>query len=243
MKINVAGLSDQGKTRNENQDCLIISKSSNLYCVSDGMGGLPYGKVTAEIVRDRLKASFMLMKQAGVEINCENIEKTIKKISHHIQTMGNVYNGVTLYGATLTGMCISDDKVFIMNVGDSRVYRYSNHELTQLTKDQSLVQYWIDKGKLSEDEAKTHPMRNAILEFMGKAPEVKPFIDEIECHDHDIYCICSDGLFSMIDESRIKEILENNQVLEEKCQQLVLEANDAGGKDNITVLLVETVKE
>lgn len=238
MKIDVCGITNQGRVRSENQDSLIIDEELNLYCISDGMGGLAYGKITAEIVRDKMIAYFRLLNEKKIEINCEVIKILLKKISHSIQIMGNVENGSTLYGATLTGMILKDNKAYIMNVGDSRVYKY-NQQLIQLTKDQSVVQYMIDKGKINECEAKTHPMRNAILEFMGKAPYIKPSICEIELNDQDIYCICSDGLFSMIDESKIQEIIESNQTLEEKCHQLVNEANIAGGKDNISVILVK----
>ena len=239
MEINVASYTDKGKVRKENQDCLIVSEDLNLYCVSDGMGGLEYGKVTAEIVRDQLILYIKLLKDKKLDITCETIEKLLCKISQNIQMMGNVEYGHTLYGATLTGLLIHDNKAFIMNVGDSRVYKLCNHQFVQLTKDQSLVQYWVDLGKISEIEAKNHPRRNIILEFMGKASEIHPGVNEFEISNNEIYCICSDGLFSMIEESRIQEILESNLSLDNKCQQLIDEANIAGGKDNISVVLVE----
>ena len=239
MKINVAGISDQGKVRSENQDCLIINEELNLYCVSDGMGGLAYGKATAEIVKDQMNLYFDLLNKKNLEINCENVENIIKKISHNIQIMGNVEYGQTLYGATLTGIVLKEEKAILMNVGDSRVYRYYDGNLVQLTKDQSLVQRFVDQGRISQEQAKVHPMRNMILEFMGKAPNVHPLVNEIDLNDQEIYCICSDGLFSMVSESRIQEILESNQCLNDKCQQLVSEANEAGGKDNISIILIE----
>ena len=242
MEIQVASCCDQGKIRKENQDCLIIDEKNHLYCVSDGMGGLAYGKATAEMVKDQLPVYIRQIKERKLPIDEDSLEIIIKKISQNIQMMGNVFNGETLYGATLTGILIQEEKSLIMNVGDSRVYRYKNHELIQLTKDQSLVQYWIDKGKLTKEKAKTHDMRNVILQFMGKAPYVDPLVEEIQIQENEIYCICSDGLFGMIEESQIQEILENNQTLEEKCFDLVNKANQAGGKDNISVILVE-IKE
>lgn len=239
MKINTAYLTDQGKIREENQDCIIIDKNIHLYCVSDGMGGLPYGKVTAEIVRDQMIAYFRLLIEKKIEITIEVIENILKKISHHIQTMGNVENGVTLYGATLTGILVVEDQVFVMNVGDSRVYQYKDATFTQLTKDQSLIQYLIDNHKISKSEVHIHPMRNAILEFMGKPPKIKPSVFTLKCTDGETYCICSDGLFSMVEEVSIQKVLENDLTLNEKCHQLVDEANHAGGKDNISIILVE----
>ena len=242
MKIKVASRCDQGRDREENQDCLILDYNHHLYCVSDGMGGLPYGKVTAQIVSEQMLTYTQLLIDKEIDFDINNLELMIKKISTSIQQMGNVEGGNTLYGATLTGLLINDKKAFVMNVGDSRVYRYKDSKLVQLTKDQSLVQYWIDKGRFTKEQVKNHPMRNAILEFMGKAPHINPQIDEIKISNNETYCICSDGLFGMLEDEQIQDILNNNLSLEDKCHRLVDMANDAGGKDNISVILVE-IKE
>ncbi len=243
MNIQISSISDIGKVRTDNEDCLIISEESRLYCVSDGMGGLAYGKVTAEIVREQMLAYFHLLNENNIEITSEKINDIIKKISQHISMMGNVFGGETLYGATLTGLAFSEDKAYVFNVGDSRVYRCNTNGLTQLTKDQNLITHMIDTGKIDKLKAKTHSLRNVVLEFMGKPPFVKPDVFEIEINNHDIYCICSDGLFSMVDEQEIQDILMSDLTLDDKCQQLVDKANAAGGKDNISVILLELRKD
>lgn len=243
MIIEVSSLSDIGKVRDDNEDCLIISDSSHLYALTDGMGGLAYGKVAAEIVRDQMLTYFQLMKENNVVITCEVLEKVIKKISEYIQKMGNVFGGCTLYGATLTGLVINDEKGFLMNVGDSRVYRYNQEGLVQLTKDQNLLTHLIDTGKVTEEQRNSSLIRNVVLEYMGKAPFVKPNISEIDIKDEDVFCICSDGLFDTVEEKGIEDILMSPLSLDEKCNQLVKCANDAGGKDNISVILVKIRKE
>ena len=101
----------------------------------------------------------------------------------------------------------------------------------------------MDTGKITDANKNSSYIRNVVLEFMGKAPFVKPNITEIDIKNEDIFCICSDGLFAMIEENDIQDILMNSLSLEQKCKQLVQKANDVGGKDNISVILVKVRKE
>ncbi|HYX28997.1 MAG TPA: PP2C family serine/threonine-protein phosphatase [Pyrinomonadaceae bacterium] len=210
--------------------------------VSDGMGGALAGDVASrmaiEAVRDVLletssnnndcdpdSSLVECLKQATLEAN-RNI--------HYKSLEDSRCSGM---GATLTGAAIKDDKLDLIQVGDSRAYVMRGEQIRLATKDQSLVQQLVDVGQISEAEAETHMFRNVILQALGAQNELTPATARIQLRDGDTLLLCSDGLSGKLRNEDIRQIVADAEDLNAACSALVAEANNRGGEDNITVVL------
>ena len=143
-------------------------------------------------------------------------------------------------GATFTAIGVTPKAIDIIQVGDSRAYLVRSGKIYQVTKDQSLVQQLIDAQQISPEEAETHTLKNVILQALGAQNEIYPVSARIKPHLHDVFLLCSDGLSNKVDAASMQKIvLENLEKLEMACAQLVKEANERGGEDNITVVLAK----
>jgi protein phosphatase len=140
-------------------------------------------------------------------------------------------------GATLTGAAIKDDKLDLVQVGDSRAYVMRGQQIRLATKDQSLVQQLVDVGQISEAEAETHMFRNVILQALGAQNELTPATARIQLRDGDMLLLCSDGLSGKLRNEDIRQIVADAGDLSAACSALIAEANNRGGEDNITVVL------
>ena len=142
-------------------------------------------------------------------------------------------------GTTLTMALVQGSKALIANIGDSRTYVVRDHQLNQITKDHSLVGGLLAQGMIKEEEVYTHPQRNIIFRSLGQAEQVSPDLFQVDLVDGDVLFLCSDGLWEMVrDKQEIVRIVEESDNLKNACQKLVDAANDAGGEDNISVILV-----
>lgn len=210
--------------------------------VSDGMGGALAGDVASrmavEAVRDVLlgghndgngcdpESSLVdCLKHATLEAN-KNI--------HYKSLEDSRCSGM---GATLTGAAIKDDKLDLVQVGDSRAYVMRGQQIRLATKDQSLVQQLVDVGQISEAEAETHMFRNVILQALGAQNELTPATARIQLRDGDMLLLCSDGLSGKLRNEDIRQIVADAGDLSAACSALIAEANNRGGEDNITVVL------
>jgi protein phosphatase len=140
-------------------------------------------------------------------------------------------------GTTVTAAYVGEREVTIAHVGDSRAYVLRDGELTRLTRDHSLVGELVARGKLTEEQAETHPQRSVITRALGPEPEVQVDVQTYPARAGDVFMVCSDGLTSMVPEARVREILQAGSSLEVVGRDLIVAANDAGGRDNITVIL------
>jgi protein phosphatase len=142
-------------------------------------------------------------------------------------------------GTTLTMALVQGSKALIANIGDSRTYVVRDHQLNQITKDHSLVGGLLAQGMIKEEEVYTHPQRNIIFRSLGQAEQVSPDLFQVDLVDGDVLFLCSDGLWEMVrDKQEMVRIIEESDNLKNACQKLVDAANDAGGEDNISVILV-----
>ncbi len=242
-KITAAGLTDTGMKRKHNEDTFLIDKSVGVLLAADGVGGQDAGEVASQAVvesvadflyefdpsmlppEDALDTSHALIREAVTNAN--------KKIYHKNQE--RTYAGQGPMGATLVGVWLSKDdpdRLFVFHMGDSRIYRYRAGEFTQLTKDHTLYQQWLDEG--GEGPA---PKKNIITRAMGHSLDQDVDIQEQDYVEGDIYLLCSDGLTGMVDDETISGVLGRQPDLAECCQELIRLANAAGGTDNITVVL------
>ena len=227
----------------DNMGHFTLGEKGLVLVVSDGMGGALAGdvasKMAIEAVRDVLMgnnsegpgcepdaALVDCLKQATLQAN-RNI--------HYKSLEDSRCSGM---GATLTAAAIKDDKLDLVQVGDSRAYVMRGKQIRLATKDQSLVQQLVDVGQISEEEAETHMFRNVILQALGAQNELAPATARIQIRQGDMLLLCSDGLSGKLRNEEIRQIVaDSNGNLATACQALVDEANKRGGEDNITVVL------
>ena len=239
--MQAQGSSDAGRVREENQDVFAVREDLGLALLADGMGGGRAGGVAAELAVDAA-----LEHLAGIlrrqPLAPQHMGAAIKLANDRVVGMANAISAYRGMGTTLIATMIDGPKSYIAHVGDSRVYRYNAGALTQITKDHSLVQEWVDNGVISADEARHAPNRNVITRAIGAKPNVQADVVEVELADDDLLLLCSDGLTGMLTDEQIGHVLaagdaSTDDDLSALAAQLVAAANRAGGTDNITVVL------
>ncbi|MBQ2801025.1 MAG: Stp1/IreP family PP2C-type Ser/Thr phosphatase [Lachnospiraceae bacterium] len=233
-------ITDIGLKRKINQDYVFSSEMQvgalpNLFIVADGMGGHKAGdyasRKATQIIVESIKSSeetspVRLIRTAVERANKELLKKA--KESEDYEGMGT-----TMVVATITEECL-----YVANVGDSRLY-IINDEINQVTKDHSLVEEMVRMGGIDEETAKYHPKKNVITRAVGGAEEIEIDFFELKLMPGDIILMCSDGLTNMLDDEEIKLIIKKQRDVIEKAEELVKAANENGGRDNITVTIIE----
>ena len=243
------GLTDTGRQRDNNEDAFIaqtiFNKQFVLACVIDGVGGYEGGEIAASIAKETILHSFKPSSYDLAKVAREAFISANEKIYKEKLESGK--NTSMACVATLAVVDIKNNKFYYAHVGDTRLYLYRDHSLVKITKDQSFVGFLEDSGRLSEDEAMKHPKRNEINNALGfdmQSVLQKDFIETGESPflPGDTILLCSDGLTDMVDSKKISAVLEKKISLGQKATELIAAANDAGGKDNITVVLVQNYK-
>ena len=227
--VKAGGLTHIGKVRKLNEDCFAVGE--NFALVSDGMGGHNKGEVASSLVVR------MLTEKLKANITKEELVKYVMEVNRAVVQKANTdfeYDGM---GATLVLACWNEYKVLIANVGDSRCYHIKNSEITQITKDHSLVQMLLDNGEITENEALKSDKKHIIYRAMGGEDEA-PDIFEVTASKGDIFLLCSDGLSNMLENDEILKIVGKSKNPELISEKLVKKANEKGGTDNITVATV-----
>src|SRR6266481_5092591 len=211
--------------------------------VSDGMGGALAGDVASRMAIEAVRDTLLGSNSDGS--GCEPDSSLVECLKHAtMQANRNIHNKsledsrCSGMGATLTGAAVKDDKLDLIQVGDSRAYVLRGEQIRLATKDQSLVQQLVDVGQISEEEAETHMFRNVILQALGAQTELAPATARIQIRQGDMLLLCSDGLSGKLRNEDIRPIVaESNGDLGAACDKLVDQANHRGGEDNITVVL------
>lgn len=224
-----------------------VDNTGLVLAVSDGMGGALAGEVASkmavETVSERLLTEDPEETLSPDKYNESLIAKlydatvSANYIIHQQGRSDPQYNGM---GATFTGVGITREAVDLIQVGDSRAYLVRNAKIHQLTKDQSLVQQLIDANQISAEEAETHALKNVILQALGAQNEVYPVPARLYPQRDDILLLCSDGLSNKVSNENMQRIiLDNIERLDEACSELIREANERGGEDNITLVIAK----
>jgi protein phosphatase len=238
MKARAHGLTDVGRRRENNQDQLLVDEERDVYAIADGMGGHAAGEVASSIAIQALAET--INGQAQQEANqllVEAFQEGNRRICESVLARGE-WRGM---GTTIVALARRGDRAIIGHVGDSRGYVLRNGELVQLTHDHSWVAEQVRMGLLTAAEASTHPMRNIVTRAMGNREELEVDVSEQPIHPGDVFLLCSDGLNSMIGDDQIRRILEaQRDDPAAACRELIRAANDKGGDDNITVIVVTT---
>ena len=221
--------SDTGRQRRANEDSYFAR--APVYAVADGMGGAQAGEVASRIAAEAFEPG--LGAGASPERQLKRIVQNANKRIHELAQDDALRAGM---GTTLTAAVIGDDEVSLAHVGDSRAYRLRDGELKRLTSDHSLVEELRKSGRLTDAQAEDHPQRSIITRALGPEPDVDVDTMTVPAKDGDVYLLCSDGLTTMLDEKRIKEILTEAGDLRGAVRKLIQEANASGGRDNITAV-------
>lgn len=250
-KILFYGLSDMGKQRTNNEDAFVaerLDQNTVLAVAIDGVGGYEGGEVAADIARTEIP-KYLNQFRNGERI--ELLKQAVVSANNTIFERRRTDTERANMSCVLTSALIDTKRKIIdmVHVGDTRMYQYHYGELVKFSHDHSLVGYREEVGDLTEEQAMHHPQRNVISRDVGSALHEANDRDFIEAEEfpllpNSILLLCSDGLTDVITSQQIKDILGLTSALEKKAEKLIEAANNAGGKDNITVVLVEyTVKE
>ena len=229
--VDSAGRTDPGRRRRRNEDAYVVAPP--LFAVADGMGGAQAGEVAARLAT----AAFREYHEADDLPGEERLAAIIQEANRRIYDRARVDTDVSGMGTTVTAALLEAGRIVIGHVGDSRAYRLRSGRLEQLTDDHSLVADLVRGGRISAEEAETHPQRSVITRALGTDPEVDVDSLAVDAESGDVYLICSDGLTTMIGDDEILAILERAKSLESAGKDLVKAANRRGGEDNVTVVL------
>lgn len=249
-ELEFAARTDTGLVRSQNEDAVSISPSYGIAILADGMGGYNAGEVASriavEITRQVLEEGIDQLQEQQAESGANwgaPLQQLLDESIHRANTAvveaaasKSEYNGM---GTTIVAAVLHHDTITIAHVGDSRAYRLRQGALVQITCDHSLLQEQIDAGLISAEQARYAPNSNLVTRAVGIAQDI-----EVEVHEHqvapgDLYLLCSDGLSDMLQPEEMLDILLSQPAtLESACEMLVQAANDNGGHDNISVVLM-----
>src|SRR5919202_1220560 len=228
MKLGeTAGVTDAGRRRRRNEDSFVVEPP--LFVVADGMGGAQAGEVASRLAA----AAFREYHEADELSAEERLTATIQEANRRIYERATADTEVSGMGTTVTAALVEPDAIAIGHVGDSREYRIRDGRLEQLTEDHSLVADLIRSGRLTPEEAETHPQRSVITRALGTDPEVDVDTFTVDAEAGDVFLICSDGLTTMVEDEDILKTLEGSSNLQTAAKALVKAANRGGGDDNI----------
>ena len=252
MEIKAYGLTHVGRQRQHNEDSYLVADEAKLFLVADGMGGHAAGEIASRIAVDSI-SEFILHTKEDDGTWPHAYDEHFKRSTNRLMAAVRLANTRVLEAmrkdARLRGMgttvvaCLADGETMsVAHVGDSRAYMIRNNQLQRITNDHSWVFEQVQAGMLTEAEAEKHPLRNVITRALGGALQVTPDASEIEVKEGDVFLLCSDGLTGMVPEDEIlKVVTQSNDDLEKACQKLIEEANERGGLDNVTAILVKAV--
>jgi serine/threonine protein phosphatase PrpC len=218
-----------------------------LFLVADGLGGQDSGEVAsrmaAESIWDEIRSSLWEPLMRGEESARDRLEQGLLGAvqSANRAVYEERLSQASEMSTTVTLAFVCDDLAYVVNVGDSRTYLWNADGLQAITTDHSLVQRLIDAGQLTQDEAYTHPQRHLIYQSIGDQPHVRPDLFRHRLERDDRLVLCSDGLWEMLRDEGIEEVLLSESDPKAACQRLVQNANLAGGEDNISVIVVQAI--
>lgn len=228
--VEEASLTDVGRQRHGNEDNFLHDPP--FFAVADGMGGAQAGEVASQVAVD----TFGEQKDENATPE-EQLTAIAKAANRKIYEMAQEDSSRAGMGTTLVAVKVGDGEVHVGHVGDSRLYLFRDDSLEQVTMDHSLVEELKRQGKLTAEEAETHPQRSVITRALGPEPDVEVDTMTISGRDGDVFMLCSDGLSGMVPDDLMEKILRRRSSLDDAAKQLIAAANENGGRDNITVVL------
>lgn len=251
--LEIVRLTDVGHRRDHNEDAIASDHSMGFVILADGMGGYKAGEVASEIavlsVTAELKEAMVSLRPGqvdnmlGKQAEAKLIIDAVRNANAAIYNVSQTQPQCAGMGTTLVVGLFTNNKLLVGHIGDSRMYRLRNQVLTQITEDHSLLQEQIKSGLITPEQAKYSANKNLVTRAVGIDPEVELELNEYDVEVDDIYLLCSDGLTDLVEDELIQATLNMlSSDLPKAAQKLVQMANDNGGKDNISVILVRVKK-
>jgi serine/threonine protein phosphatase PrpC len=251
VEVKTAGLTHVGRQRQHNEDSFLVEDTARLFLVADGMGGHAAGEIASRIAVDSI-SEFILHTKEDDGTWPHAYDEQFKRSTNRLMAAVRMANTRVLeamrkdarlrgMGTTVVAAIADGDVMSFAHVGDSRAYLIRDNALTRITNDHSWVFEQVQAGMLTEAEAEKHPLRNVITRALGGALQVNPDASEIQAKPGDMFLLCSDGLTGMVPEDEILRIVTENADPVVACQKLIDDANERGGLDNITAILVKAI--
>ncbi len=238
-------MTDVGQLRDSNQDYVFASDAgvgnlSNLYIVADGMGGHLAGEYASETA---VKTVLENVREKRTDKPIAILESAIQAANDRVYTEAQIDVKKRGMGTTMVAATVSGGRLYVANVGDSRLYALSGGRLQQITRDHSVVEELVRSGGLSKELASKHKDKHKITRAIGAEPDVKVDFFDVALDDISAVLMCTDGLTNMLEDSAIEEILLSDEKVKQKVERLVGCANENGGKDNITVVVIDSFED
>ncbi len=241
MRLAVGARTDIGRNRRRNEDSMLVREP--LFAVADGMGGHRGGNVASQMSVQTLERASLGHRADGEEAGAAAVLEAIQEANRAVLERGNAESDLQGMGTTMTALLVEGERGHILHVGDSRAYRMRDGALQQLTEDHTLVQEWVRQGRLTKEAAERHPQRSMVTRALGVEEDLNVDDVIVDLEPGDRFVICSDGLSGMLDDDTIAEALSDSPAPQEAADRLVDMANEAGGDDNITVIVVEVLAD
>jgi protein phosphatase len=232
--LTAAGITDRGRMRRANEDYFVMRPEAGAFIVCDGMGGAAAGETASHLAADTAAAALVKAKHGSAAIR-----EAVRLANGAVYERARQDRRLEGMGTTLVALSLAANTAWVGHVGDSRCYRWRAGALQRLTQDHSLVEEQIRIGRMTREQARRSPMQNVITRAVGTRAEVVADVQEFKLQRDDLFLIASDGLTRELTDAAIAAILETAASdLQAACAALVAAANDAGGRDNITCVLV-----
>ena len=239
--LKTFSITNIGKKRKLNQDFVYTSeqpvgKLPNIFIVADGMGGHKAGDYASKVTVETIVEEIMKSKEEEPTVALEHAIHTANTL---IRKRAGESPDLEGMGTTVVAATCKGDILQVANVGDSRLYIANHREIRQITRDHSLVEEMVRMGGIGREEARNHPDKNIITRAVGADDTIKPDFFSVKLDKGDMILMCTDGLTNMLEDEEIRMILEESRDMVEMAESLVEAANEKGGKDNISVILID----
>jgi len=261
IRVQVFGKTDLGRTREHNEDCFLVAdltrnaaslqpgvrehevgERGSLFVVADGMGGAAAGELASDMatqaIYNHLSKTWASDRETTEQRFAYRLKEAVEAANTELHAYAKAHPEVRGMGTTTTAAGVLGEHAYLSQVGDSRAYLIRGGAAHQLTKDQSLMQRLVEAGELTEEEAAQSERRNIILQALGPDPRVKVDLTHQELRRGDMLVLCSDGLSGQVKKEEIAEVVTREPTLQAACERLIALANERGGPDNITVIIV-----
>jgi protein phosphatase len=251
MRVSFASATDKGLRRSTNEDSLVVRDDLGLFVVADGMGGHAAGEVASQAAIEGIAAfveatvavspdqTWPIPFNPNQSVNANRLDAGFRMADRRIASEAAASTDLRGMATTAVAALIADDVVTLAHVGDSRVYRLHEGQLDQLTRDHSWVEEQFRAGTLTESAARAHPWRNIVTRALSGSEDLKVDIRELTLEPGDRLLLCSDGVFAVLSDDQIGEMLRQHADLDAVCDALITGANDGGGPDNVTAVVLE----
>jgi len=245
VHLAVAARTDTGRVRKGNEDTLHADANAHrgIFIVADGMGGHAAGEIASEMAVQIVSKDLAELNDLETASAAERVSDALRDANRAVFQRTRTELEKTGMGTTVSALLLSETHYLIGHIGDSRIYRLRDGKMEQLTRDHSLVQEQVDAGLLTPEQARRHPQSNVITRCVGMADEIEPDVMDGEARMGDCFLLASDGLTGMVDDKRIQQLLLSRAAPARIVDALISEANNNGGNDNITAIVVRVLPQ